>query len=359
MKFNDLAAEHALFKPYIDKEWASIAQSGHYLLGQQTTRLENNFVKLTGMRHAIAVKNATDAISLILQTVWRTGMKVIIPNFGAYPTAIAAARIAGTDNIHFVDVDKTFCIDVNKLPDIKNGIIIPVNLFGNNARLEEISKYARLNNHIVITDCAQSTGSTFSIQHDEKALDDFKVFSFYPTKPLASMGDGGMICANNPEWAEKIRELRFYGNKQGVIMEVGINSRMDEWQAAVVNAKMDNPTTFFDLVTIRNKIANRYKEIIEGMPEHYFCAWHQFPVLFNDRGNIVAQLILRQIPCMVHYPFHVSDHPVFNLNKTDKVGFRVSNKIISLPVHAFMKEEEIEQVEHFLSDYKTHEYIPA
>lgn len=357
MLFTDPKSEYEYFKSEIEDEWHSIRNSGRYLFGPQVERLEQNFKELTGFRQAIAVKNCTDAISLILQVVWKPGMPVILPNFGAYPTAIAVARITGTQAIHFVDIDHTFCMDVSKLPDIRKGIIIPVNLFGNNAALMQISLYADKNNHIMITDCAQSTGSSFSSKA-HLVNDEFKVFSFYPTKPLASMGDGGMIVTDNEFWANELRALRFYGNVEGTISQAGINSRMDEWQAAVVNAKMESEIDFKRLILVRRENAARYKKIISGMPEHFYNIWHQFPVLFKERDEvIIPELKKREIPFMIHYDRHISEQPVFVDNKTIKVGFRVNNKVISLPVHAHLAETDIQKVEQFLHDFKSYEAV--
>jgi dTDP-4-amino-4,6-dideoxygalactose transaminase len=232
-------------------------------------------------------------------------------------------------------------------------------LFGNNANMRGIFKYAHANKHIIIEDCAQSTGSGSGVTGD------FSVFSFYPTKPLGTMGDGGAICTDDLEAYEELKKLRFYGLSSpsggGGLGEVGINSRMGELEAAVLNAKLDR---FEELGAKRLQIAARYKKIITGMRINSNCVYHQFPVLFNDREEIIKVLKDYGIPFMIHYHHHVSELPVFTPRNPSPegggregvVGFRVNDKIISLPIHPFMHEDHIQMVEEFLHTVKRYEY---
>ena len=121
MKFVDLHAEYLFYKEEIDKNLHQVIGSGRYLLGSQLQELETRFAQLIGKEAAVGVKNCTDAITLVLKKIYEPGMPVIIPNFGAYPTAIACKNI--TDNIYYVDVDRTTTMDVSKLPDVQGGIV--------------------------------------------------------------------------------------------------------------------------------------------------------------------------------------------------------------------------------------------
>jgi dTDP-4-amino-4,6-dideoxygalactose transaminase len=279
-------------------------------------------------------------------------MVILIPNFGAYPTSVACKQI--TDKIYYVDVDDTFTMDVNKLPsDVKNGIIIPVHLFGNNCNMGKIMKYAEDNNHIVIEDCAQSTGSGSGCDGY------YSVFSFYPTKPLSSMGDGGMILTDNKDDMEYFKKLRFYGQSdRKVTVKDGINSRMDEIQCGIVNIKLDK---FQKLNNVRISIAKRYNNIVKGMNENKYgigfsrdpkCVYHQYPLLFNDRKSIIKELEKRDIPYSIHYPHHVTDMDIMKCGLNDEVGYRINDKILSLPIHPFLKEIEIQQIEEFLEGFR-------
>lgn len=345
MKFVDLQLEYQFYQKEIDIGIQRVLCSGEYLLGKELKSLEERFSKISGTKYNVGVKNCTDAIMLLIKVLLRDNPRatIILPNFGAYPTAVACKNF--TDKLYYVDVDRSMTIDINKVPSkIRNGIVVAVNLFGNNCN-EEISKYAKNNQHILIEDCAQSTGS------GSGSIGDFSVFSFYPTKPLASMGDGGMICSNND--LEVYRMLRFYGQKEGQIKEVGINSRLDEIQSAIINCKIDK---FHELNQRRVEIANRYKKHVKGIRVWSNCVYHQFVVMFRERNQIIDELKKREIPFMIHYQNHVSEMSSM-MGEYNEVGYRVNDKILSLPCHPFLTEEEIQKVERFLTDFKGYEYV--
>lgn len=346
MKFVDLQAENQAFKKDIDEELASVYNSGYYLLGPKLEKLENEFSNKIGVGYGVGVKNCTDAIMMLVKKLHKNNMPIILPNFGAYPTSVACRNI--TDNIHYVDVDASMTINPNKLPDVKNGIVIPVHLFGNNCQTDKIKEYCRINNHILIEDCAQSTGSGSGKDGD------YSVFSFYPTKPLGSMGDGGMICLNNKDEAEYFKKYRFYGQNNGVVEFVGINSRMDEMQASIVLAKLSK---FESLNEKRNEIANRYKKIVKGYRVNTKSVYHLFTVLFESRDNVIKEMNDRDIPYMVHYKAHVTDyHALRGINNND-VGIRISDKILSIPCHPYLSEDEIQKVEQFLYSVRAREHV--
>lgn len=343
LKFVDLAAENRFFLSEIMKEVKAPILSGHFLLGAQMERLERRMSELSCRRHAVAVKNATDAISLIMKTLYKPGMPVIVPNFGAYPTAIACLSVINKRDLYYVDVDRTMTMDPEKLPDIESGIVIFVALFGNNGNVQHITDLCHQRGHVLIVDAAQSTGS------GAERFGDYAVFSFYPTKPLASCGDGGMIVSN--ENLEDIRALRFYGMRDGqVIIEGGVNSRMDEIQCAIVNAKFPR---FMELTDKRRLICQRYLNIVKGITWKGSPVFHQFPILVKDRGAIETIMNEEGIPYMIHYPHHVSDFLAVRAN--GEVGYRVNDKILSLPCHPFMTEAHISKIERFLERVHTYE----
>lgn len=344
MEFVDLKKEYNYYKDDIIKSINKIGEKGWFLFGDETDRLEQYFTKLINKKYAISVKNCTDAITMVLKRIYKNDMTIILPNFGAYPTAVACKNI--TDKLYYVDVDKSMTLDPEKLPkDIKNGIIIPVHLFGNTCDMSNIMRYANDNNHMVLEDCAQSTGSGSGM------LGDYAVFSFYPTKPLASMGDGGMICCNNIADYKYFKKLRFYGQHENNIEFVGINSRMDEIQASILNIKSKQFEKFNNK---RNEISNRYKQYINGIKINTYSVYHQFVVMFNNRGFIIEKLKEENIPYMIHYPYHVSEmgslKGIYN-----SVNFKVNDKIISLPIHSFLLENDIIKIEGFLKKYNNYE----
>lgn len=352
MKFLDLKAENNYFKPQIEERWANIYDSGKYLFGEQTEELETNFPEICGMKYGVSVKNATDALTIVLRYVMQrvTGYKtkVICPNFTAAPTASAIRMV--TDDIHYAEIDESFTIDFSKLPDFKDSIIVPVDLFGNQTNREQLYAYAEKNNCVIIHDQAQAAGN------DSDLKGHFACFSFYPTKNLGSLGDGGMICTNDEEFAQAFKEIRFYGfNKQNKVKRFyGVNSRMDEWQCAVINAKLG---LFQELNANRKDTAIRYQNIIKGIKINDNCVFHQFPVLWENRQEIEKELTKENIPYMIHYPYHVCDFIPLQGKSQAVVNFRVSERILSLPIHPFLKENQVEKVEEFLYKFKEHEYV--
>ena len=338
MKFLDLCPDNRLAR--FQKRFRQIEESGIYLFGAQLAELEQTFPPSVGFKYGIAVKNATDALTMLLSELLRKNpdKTVICPNFTAYPTAVAIKN--NTDKIYYVDVDESLTIDVNKLPDIEDAIVVAVNLFGNNANLPALRRYCNVNNSILIEDCAQSTGSEVLPR-----VSDFAVYSFYPTKPLGSMGDGGMICFNEEKLVEIFKTMRFYGQEGDKIAGFGVNSRMDEWQCAVVLEKMSD---YRLQNTKRQWIARQYELLMDGfnvkpsncIKVHTNCVYHQFPVLYRNRTKALAELKKRGIPYLIHYPWHIPDMPVLR-GIHNKVGFRVNDRIVSLPAHPHLTVNEM------------------
>lgn len=345
MKFVDLPLENNYYKEHIDRELAGVFETGQYLLGPQLARLEKLFAYYVGKKEGVGVKNCTDAIMVLLKRLYKRGMPIIIPNFGAYPTAVACRNF--TDNIHYVDVDDSMTIDPKKLPDVRNGILISVHLFGNNCDFDSLKTYCKSHNHIWIEDCAQSTGSGCGTHGD------YSVFSFYPTKPLGSMGDGGMICLDDQQEAAYYRQYRFYGQAAGKIDFVGINSRLDEIQASVLIAKLPY---LDELNQRRNEIAARYNKLVHGYKVHTKSVYHLFTLLVNNRNTVIEQLIRNDIPYMIHYGSHVTDHKALHGKNNNNVGFYVADKILSIPCHPFLEEADIQKIENTLKIVSKYEH---
>jgi dTDP-4-amino-4,6-dideoxygalactose transaminase len=346
IKFIDPSAEYNYMKQYIDKVVLDVIDSGYYLLGEHLKTLENNVANFSNKRYAVGVKNATDAIILTLLKVYKKGMPVIIPNFGAYPTAVAALNVVDKEDVYYVDVDRTMTMDYKKTGDQKDGIVIFVSLFGNNGNISKIREYCNANNHILLLDAAQSFGST------AERYADYVVYSFYPTKPLSSFGDGGMVVSNNDITPIKCR--RFYGIEEGKVkFDDGINSRLDEIQSSILNVKLGY---FEELLGKRRAICNRYLKASYSINWNNNSVFHQFVVLYNKRHEIIQELKNRSIPYMIHYPYHVTDFNVLKCNNND-VKYRVNDKVISLPCHPFLTLDQISYIEKFLMDFKGYEVL--
>lgn len=309
--FNDLKAENDLFMKEINERWKKVIESGIYLNGNQCKEMEERLCKLIGKKYCIAVGNYTDALTLSLYSTPEQAPS-ILPAF-AYDSMPNFIK-----NPIFVDVDESMTIDVKKLPDVKNGIIMAVHLFGNNCNMKMIKRYAAQNNHIIIEDCSHSMGSGTG------QAGDLSIFSFAPGNPLSAMGDGAAILMD-----EKLNYTA---------MMVLKTSSMGEMECAVVNAKMDK---FEHLIEKRRSIAGRYKKIVDGIRINSNCIYQRFTVIFNEREKIIDQLKKLNIPFQI---------------PASKFEDNISSKIISLPCHPFMTETQIQLVEGFLKSNKQYEY---
>lgn len=336
MKFIDVSREYNHFKKEIDARWEKVQKSGIYLFGKETEELEENMKRISGKQNAVVVGNCTDAITMVLRSVLDKLPKntpVVLPDFGAYPTAVAAKSV--TNNIYYAPIDDNFCLKGGSIPDFKNQVIIPVDLFGNKCYYF----HPNAKGSIIIEDMAQSAGL--------KCTGDYGVYSFYPTKNLASIGDGGCIVSDLD--LSEFKRLRFYGQKNGMIKEVGVNSRMDEFQAAVVNSKAGR----LDWMNAkRQKIAYQYNEIAGNMFSE--SVYHQYPILFKDREKVIGIANKMGVPTIIHYPHHYPDMPALR-GVRNLVERRVSDKILSVPINPWMTEKEVDLVYKFLKEVKIYE----
>jgi dTDP-4-amino-4,6-dideoxygalactose transaminase len=343
MKFNDLKLEYNLAKQEFDVACQNVLSSGWYLLGPNLELFENKMAIEANQKYAVGVKNATDAISLTLKEVYRPKMPVIIPNFGAYPTAVATHNVVNKEDIYYVDVDRTTTMDNKKMPNLKNGIVIFVALFGNAGNIKYIKDYCIKNNHILILDSAQAFGT--HIEH----YADYTIYSFYPTKPLNAFGDGGMIVSNKP--LSRLIARRFYGMINGrVEYKGGVNSRLDELQSAMLKIKLK---LFPKLLEMRKKVCKEYLSL--QLPS--FIKWvgnpvyHQFVLLCKDREKFINKLKENKIPYMIHYPYHITNFIPLRANN-NKVGYKIDDKIISIPCHPFLDNKDINLIKNVLISEK-------
>lgn len=312
--FNDLRSENDMFMKEINERWKKVIESGTYINGNQRKEMEERLAKLVGKKYCIAVGNYTDAIRTVLKGT-DPESQVILPSFGCDAARSEVTRFK--DNALFIDVDESLTIDVKKLPDVKNGIILAVHLFGNHCNMKMIKRYASQNNHIIIEDCSHSMGS------GSGQAGDFSILSFSPGNPLSTIGDGGAILMD-----DKPTHTALLGLKTSV---------MGEMECAVVNSKLDK---FEHLIEKRRNIAGRYKKIVDGIRINSNCIYQQFIVIFNERDKVIDQLKKQNIPFMV----------------PDSIFEDVSIKLISLPCHPFMNEAQINMVETFLKENKKYEY---
>ncbi|MDO4988576.1 MAG: DegT/DnrJ/EryC1/StrS family aminotransferase [Synergistes sp.] len=345
------------FEKYKDEYEAAalrVLRSGWYVLGKELQNFEQAFAQFHSANHCFGVGNGLDALRLSLMAFGiGVGDEVIVQTNTYIATALAVSQCGATPV--FVDADKYFCIDNDKIepaitPHTK--AIIPVHLYGQPCDMEKIIKIAKKHNLYVIEDCAQAHGARYKGKL-AGTFGDAACFSFYPTKPVGALGDAGAIIVNDHTAAEKISMLRNYGSKIKYRHEIlGMNSRMDEIQAALTSVSLAH---IAEGNNERAAIANRYIRGIKNpkikLPNvRPYCdhVWHVFAVLCDERDRLYAFLESNGIHAQIHYPIpcHLSEcYSDLGIKKGAMPHSEMyANRELSLPIYVGMPNEEIDYV---------------
>lgn len=368
MEFIDLAAQQARIKDQIDANIEKVLSHGQYIKGPEIGELEEKLAQFTGARHCIGVANGTDALQVALMAAGvGPGDEVITPGFTFIATAEAVA-VLGAKPV-YIDIDeKTYNLDPAQLEGLitsKTKAIIPVSLYGQCADFDAINAIAARHELIVIEDAAQSLGAVYKGRRSCN-LSQIATTSFFPSKPLGCYGDGGAVFTNDDELAKQIRCIANHGqDRRYHHARIGLNSRLDTLQAAILLAKLD---IFEDELEKRNQIAARYTELLGDMdiagsgpsprivvpfvsPDNV-SAWAQYTIRVPNREQVQMALKEAGIPSVVHYPIPLNRQPAVQ-DKTAHlpVGDKVSEEVMSLPMHPYLSEESIRRVGHTIRDF--------
>lgn len=336
-----------------------VIDSGKFILGPEVQAFEREFAEASALTHAVGVGNGTDALCLLLEGLGiGPGDEVITTSLSAGFTAIAIIRSGATPI--FVDIDEhRLTLDptaVRHAITPRTAAIIPVHLYGQAADLTTLSQLAARHNLALIEDCCQAHLAT----HQGRAVGTLGhgcAFSFYPTKNLGALGDGGAACTNDAGLAERIRSLRNGGMSRTSHHEhAGINSRLDEIHAAVLRAKLPFLSTW---TTKRRTLAARYRERLRGRtitllpeidPGHVY---HLFPIRTTKREQFREHLATSGIDTAVHYPTPLPAHPAFKRDAAVMcpISEYICPELVSLPLHPALTDESIERIIESVSDF--------
>lgn len=343
-----------------------VLELGHYILGNEVATFEQEFASFVGVAHSIGVANGTDGIELLLRGLdINEGSSVAVPSQTAVASVSAIVR-AGAAPL-FVDVDPvTFTMLPESLDQAIHSpvrtqlkAVLAVHLYGHPAEMDELRGLCDEHNLILLEDCAQSHGAMYhgkavgSIGHGAS-------FSFYPTKNLAAIGDGGAVATNDTALADKVRWLRQYGWRERYISDFnGINSRLDELQAAILRVKLP-------FLTANNKhrrsLAAIYEKGLSDLPiqtpvSRPFCehAYHLYVIRVKQRDALMKHLTSRNIPAARHYPAAVHQQPGYAaltqrsppLPNTEALV----PEILSLPLHPYLAREAVEYTIDAIHDF--------
>lgn len=365
MEFCDLKKQYDAYREEIDDAMQSVIQKTDFINGEEIKLLEQELASYVGVKHAISCSSGTDALLLALMALdLQPGEEVICPAFSFIATASMIRLLSGTPV--FVDVSAVdFNLDIEKVEakiTPRTKAILTVSLYGQCPDFDAINGMAIKHGLWVIEDGAQSFGATYKGKKSG-SLCQLATTSFFPAKPLGCYGDGGALFTDNNELAEKIRVLRNHGQVERYQHKViGINGRMDTLQAAILRVKLRH---FDQEVAARQHWANRYRELLSGnvmLPE--VCedresVWAQFTIGLGDRDGAREYLKGKGIPTAVHYPSPLPQQQAFNgivdPNEQFEVAQLLSETVLSLPMHPFLTEEEVQQICQAINEFTNYD----
>ena len=371
----DLKGQYLNIKSDVDNAIQSVIDRTQFIKGTDVKEFEQNLAEYLQVKHVISCANGTDALQIAMMALeLKPGDEVIVPVF----TYIATAEVIGLLGLVpvMVDVDpNTFCIDVNQVTSkitSRTKAVVPVHLFGQCANMEELMKVAVSNNLYVIEDTAQAIGANYTFKNgDVKSagcIGDIGTTSFFPSKNLGCYGDGGAMFTNDDKLAEKIRMICNHGQKVQYVHDViGVNSRLDTIQAAILNVKL---ARLREYEKARNTAAECYDSILGDcdwleIPErnsqstHVF---HQYTVKISGgketRDNLRKLMAEKGIPTMIYYPIPLHLQKAFATEDIGNGSFPVSeilcDTVLSLPIHTEMTHEMVDYICKELIDLKNH-----
>jgi dTDP-4-amino-4,6-dideoxygalactose transaminase len=353
--FLDLGPTYLASKPAIDAALARVASSGWFLLGKELEAFEADYARYCGSAHCAGVANGLDALHLALKALGvGPGDEVIVPSNTYIATWLAVSQCGATP-VPVEPDEATYNIDPELIEAAitpRTRVILPVHLYGQPADMDRIGAIADRHGLAVLDDCAQAHGATYK-GRKIGSLAHISAWSFYPGKNLGAMGDGGGVTTADAALDSMVRMLRNYGSRRKYHNEVkGLNSRLDEIQAAVLAAKLPQLEAAIEQ---RRRLAARYLERLEGLPlvlpkvpEWAQPAWHLFVVRHPERDRIQAHLAELGIGTLVHYPIPPHLQPAYSeLGITLgslPVAERIHREALSLPLWPGMSEPQVDQV---------------
>jgi dTDP-4-amino-4,6-dideoxygalactose transaminase len=355
--FANPAAQYNAYRTEIDAAIQSVLEKGHYILGENVAGFEREFSDYLGVSHAIGVANGTDALVLALKGLQiGAGDEVIIPSMTAVATAAAVTLVGATPV--FADVDAThYTIDpesISKKITDKTKAIIAVHLYGQPADIDAIQTIATQHHLKFIEDCAQAVGARYE-NKKIGSFGDVACFSFFPTKNLGAIGDGGAVATNNAEVAQRIRMLRQYGWDEARVSHFhGINSRLDELQAAILRVKLphlDRDTEKRNQIAAFYNGALKNNNIIKPIArESAFHAYHLYVIQCDDRDEVITQLKTHNIIAGVRYEKAAHQMPIYHSSNNQlPVTEQLAERVLCLPMYPELLPSEMERVVDALS----------
>lgn len=362
INFNQLDRGYLKYKDEYDNAAIETLESGWYILGSRGEKFEKEFANFTGSKYCLGLNSGLDALILAFRALGiGEGDEVIVPA-NTYIASVIGITENGATPV-FVDPDEFFNLDSNKLEAAiseRTKAILVVHLYGQAANMREIKTISDKYNLFLVEDCAQSHGASY----DDKMTGTWGhigCFSFYPTKNIGAFGDSGAIVTDDDFIQEKIKMLRNYGSKIKYQNEIlGINSRLDEIQAALLSVKLSH---YGELRVERENIANEYLTricnphvVIPRIRENAEHVWHLFVLKVENRDDFQKYLSDHGIATQIHYPIppHLSEAYKYMGKERGSLPITelYAKQIISLPLYEGMRKDEIDYVINTVNSYE-------
>ncbi len=361
IKFLDLHKINEVYRTEIDDKIKEVLDSGWYLLGKQNEEFCKNFAAYCGTNYALGVANGLDALNLIIKAYgFSENDEIIVPANTYIASILAISQNNCTPILVEPDIN-TYNIDPDLIEEKINKntkAILLVHLYGQAVQMDKIWALAKKYDLKIIEDCAQAHGAYFATKRVGN-LGDASAFSFYPGKNLGCLGDGGAITTNDETLYLKLKALANYGShKKYENIYKGVNSRLDEMQAAILDVKLKHLDSDNQK---RREIANIYIEKIKNplltLPSYYAQnshVWHVFPVLVNKREEFQNYLQENDIQTLIHYPTPPHKQEAYKewKNHSYPITEKIHSEIISLPISPVMTEAEIKKVIDIVNAWK-------
>ena len=367
----DLNGQYRKIRWQVNREIKKVIKSSSFINGPSVKEFQSNLENYLGVRHVIPCANGTDALQVALMSLnLKKGDEVITTNF-SFASTIEVILLLGLKPV-LIDIDpKTFNLNTSliksKIND-KTKAIIPVHLFGQTCDMEKIVEIANKYNLYVIEDNAQALGSKYKFSNSKKqfagTIGDISTTSFFPSKNLGCYGDGGAIITNSDNLAYKLRGLVNHGMYERYYHdEVGVNSRLDSIQAAILNVKLKYLDKYNNRrqhsAKLYNEALNKFESIeipfVESDPDTH--VYHQYTLKVKDgkRDDLAEHLLNNNIPFGIYYPLGFHEQKAYKQEFTNDKDFPVTNKVknevISLPMHTELSKSQIKYITNTISSF--------
>jgi dTDP-4-amino-4,6-dideoxygalactose transaminase len=358
INMNDFKREYAAINKEVMPAIKRVLKSGWYVLGEEGSEFELEFSKYVGAKFGVGVNSGSDALYLAIRALGISQGDEVITVSHTMISSVDAITRNGAKPV-FVDIDpSTYAMDPTKVEakiSKKTKAILPVHLYGHPVDMDPLTELAKKYGLYVVEDACQSHGSKYK-GNVVGNIGDIGCFSFYPTKNLGAYGDAGMITTNNEELADKLKKMRNYGQSRRYYHDfVGVNSRLDEMQAAILRIKLKYLDEWNQK---RRNLARLYDDLLNNADlitpverDYAKHVYHLYVIKHKRRNELQQYLLNKGIKTLIHYPIPVHLQEAYKTNDKLPVTEKICGEILSLPIYPWLRESEVGKISKSLTQF--------